>query len=99
MVLTASPEFFEGLKGAQLDHWVAAQLEFLQKEHGSRLRHVVFHQDEKTPHLHALISVEETKTLKYKNRYGEGEKIATTLNAKGLTERICKTCKHVMQKL
>ena len=34
----------------------------------------LFIKDESTDHIHVIISTEETKTQRFKNRYGEGEK-------------------------
>ena len=45
------------------------------------VKYAVLHLDETTPHIHILITPEETKTVKYKNRFGSGEKIKTSLNA------------------
>ena len=42
----------------------------------------LFIKDESTDHIHVIISTEETKTQRFKNRYGEGEKKVTSLNAK-----------------
>jgi hypothetical protein len=78
-VLTASPEFF---KQANLNDWKKAQIEFAKKEFGDNLKFAVLHNDEKTPHLHLIVSVEERKIHKFKNRYGSGEKEQVSLNAR-----------------
>lgn len=80
-VLTASPKFFKKCTPEQFEKWKAEQIKFLQKEFGDNLQFIVLHMDEKSPHFHAFISVEETKVQKYKNRYGEGTREKTTLNA------------------
>lgn len=79
-VLSASPKFFRE-NPDKLEEWIGVQMDFLKKEMGDRLQLVVLHMDEKTPHLQVFVSVEETKLHKYKNRYGQGEKLKTTLNA------------------
>ena len=68
-VLTASPDFFKDNKN-QIDNWKKHQLEFLKKEFGNSLLHVVFHQDEKTPHLQAIFLADRKKIMKYRNQKG-----------------------------
>lgn len=91
LILTTSPEFWgewqkngkitkEGQK--KLDEWVPVQLDFLKKKFGEKsVKLAILHLDEKTPHIHIIVTPEETKTLKYKNQYGSQEKITTSLNA------------------
>lgn len=80
-VLTASPQFFENCSPVQFEQWKKTQMDFLRKEFGDKLKFVVLHLDETSPHFHAMVSVEETKVRKFKNRYGQGEKMSTVLNA------------------
>ncbi len=92
LILTTSPEFWgEWHKNGKitedaqkkLDEWVAVQLEFVKKKFGENaVKLAILHLDETTPHIHILLTPEETKTLKYKNQYGSQEKISTSLNAK-----------------
>lgn len=81
-VLTASPEFFEKATQKEKENWKKHQLNFARKEFGKNLKLMVLHNDESNMHFHLAVSVEETKTVKFKNRYGEGEKTAVSLNAK-----------------
>lgn len=81
-VLTASPEFFEKATPKEKENWKKHQLNFARKEFGKNLKLMVLHNDESNMHFHLAVSVEETKTVKFKNRYGEGEKTAVSLNAK-----------------
>lgn len=91
LILTTSPEFWgewqkngkiTGDAQKKLDEWVAVQMEFVKKKFGENaVKLAILHLDETTPHIHILLTPEETKTLKYKNQYGSQEKIATTLNA------------------
>ena len=81
-VLTASPDFFKNASPGQLDDWKKEQLKFAKKEFKDNLKFAVLHLDEKTPHLHIMVSVEEKKTVKFKNRYGSGEKEQISLNAR-----------------
>ena len=78
-VLTASPEFF---KNNPKSNWAQHQLEFIKNEWGDNCKLAVIHKDESTDHIHVMVSTEETKTQRFKNRYGEGEKYVTSLNAK-----------------
>lgn len=81
-VLTASPEFFEKATPKEKENWVKHQINFARKEFGKNLKLAVLHKDESTPHLHLIVSVEEAKKVKFKNRYGSGEKTAFSLNAR-----------------
>jgi len=54
MVLTASPEFFDS--DVSLKDWKKANVDFLKERYGDNLINVVCHNDEKTPHLHAIIT-------------------------------------------
>lgn len=69
VVLTASPDFFKDNED-KIDNWKKHQLEFLKKEFGNSLLHVVFHQDEKTPHLQAIFLADRKKIMKYRNQKG-----------------------------
>ena len=92
LILTTSPEFWgewqvngkitvAGQK--KIDGWVPVQLDFLKNKFGEKaVKLAIIHLDEKTPHIHIIVTPEETKTLKYKNQYGSQEKITTSLNAK-----------------
>ena len=96
-LLTASPKFFEQMTEPDVRQWLEAQKEFAKTEFGENLLFMVAHLDERTPHLHCVLSTDQTTTKKYKNRYGECEKTTTTLNArrfgrsylKGLANKIC----------
>jgi len=92
MVITTSPEFWgaDWHQGGtltqetqkKLDAWIPVQMAFLEKQLGPEaIKFAVLHLDEKTPHIHLMISPEETKTLKYKNQYGTQERTVTNLNA------------------
>lgn len=95
LVLTTSPEFFQNdgetwhrnakIKPEfqkKIDDWVTTQIDFVKKEFGeSAIKSAVLHLDETTPHIHFLITPEETKEVKFKNRHGAGSKMATSLNA------------------
>lgn len=96
LMLTTSPEFFQDNEKntwhkngkikpqfqKKIDDWVAAQIKFVKKEFGEgAIKSAVLHLDETTPHIHFLITPEETKELKYKNQYGTQSKIVTSLNA------------------
>lgn len=81
-VLTASPEFFEKATAKQKEDWKKHQLDFVKKEFGKNVKLMVLHNDESNQHFHVTVSVEETKTVKFKNRHGAGEKTTTNLNAR-----------------
>lgn len=89
IMLTASPDFFGKWqhKGKILDErkindWVDTQLNFIRDVFGQEaLKYAVLHLDEKTPHIHLLVTPEQSKIVKYKNQFGTFEKATTTLNA------------------
>lgn len=80
-VISASPEFFEGLKPEQVEIWAKHQVKFMRKEFGDNVQVAVLHLDEATPHLHFLLSCEEKSLKRYKNQKGEFFKETYSLNA------------------
>lgn len=80
-VISASPEFFTGKSRAEVDEWASHQVEFMRKEFGGNLQVAVLHMDERTPHLHFLLSCDEKSLKRYKNRHGECFKEKVGLNA------------------
>jgi hypothetical protein len=60
-ILTASPERFKRDEAGQAvgdyrQHpWVKANLDFMQQKYGDNLVAFTLHQDEKTPHIHAVV--------------------------------------------
>lgn len=61
-LLTASPEFFNkdpstshGYNQQQLDQWVKANLDYIDKKWGDNCVNAVLHLDETTPHIHAFV--------------------------------------------
>lgn len=60
-ILTASPEAFKRDNDGQVvgdyreSDWVKANLEFMKQRYGRNLVAFTLHQDEKTPHIHAIV--------------------------------------------
>lgn len=60
-ILTASPEAFKRDQSGQCvedyreSDWVKANLDFMKQQYGSNLVAFTLHQDEKTPHIHAIV--------------------------------------------
>jgi hypothetical protein len=60
-ILTASPEAFKRDQTGQFtgdyrkSDWVKANLNFMKQQYGSNLVAFTLHQDEKTPHIHAIV--------------------------------------------
>ena len=73
-IISASPEFFDGLSDEKVAIWAEHQLKFMKNEFGDNLQVAVLHLDEKTPHLHFLLSCEEKSLKVYKNRHGTSER-------------------------
>ena len=61
VILTASPERFKRDESGQVvgdmrnGKWVAENLRFMQEKYGKNLVAFTLHQDEKTPHIHAVV--------------------------------------------
>lgn len=82
LIISASPGFFKDKSQLDIERWAQDQVEFAKKEFGEAARLAVLHLDEKTPHLHILLSTEIKSVKRYKNRYGVTEKETYGLNAK-----------------
>ena len=60
-ILTASPEAFKRNEVGQVTEdyrsskWVTANLDFMKRQYGPNLVAFTLHQDEKTPHIHAVV--------------------------------------------
>jgi hypothetical protein len=69
VVLSASPEFFDYGDQVQLEEWIEANRAWLNDRYPGRLKSFVVHLDEKTPHIHAMLSTLDSKTgsLNYKS--------------------------------
>lgn len=92
LMLTASPDFFgvwhqdgkitpEGRE--KIDKWKKSELDFVRQQFGlDAVKFAVLHLDETTPHIHLLVSPEETKTVVSKNRFASKTTTKTVLNAK-----------------
>jgi len=80
-VVSASPDFFKGKKLGEIKEWADKQTEFFRKKFGDQLKIGVLHFDEKTPHIHFMISTELKSIKQYKNRYGVKEVENWSLNA------------------
>jgi hypothetical protein len=54
-LLTASPEFFQGMDKSDIQKWAKANIKFLKDKHGDGFISATVHLDEKTPHIHAVV--------------------------------------------
>ena len=81
-IVSASPEFFEQKKSAQIEDWAKHQVDFFEKKFPGQVKIAVLHLDEKTPHLHFMIGTEHKSVKRYKNQAGEFFKETWSLNAK-----------------
>lgn len=81
-VVSASPDFFSKKSSPEINKWADHQVKFFKKEFGDQLKIAVLHLDEKTPHIHFMVSTEQKTKKVYKNRYGTTEKETWSLNAK-----------------
>lgn len=81
-VVSASPDFFKGKKLGEVKEWADKQTNFFRKKFGDQLQMGVLHLDEKTPHIHFMISTELKSIKQYKNRYGVKEVENWSLNAR-----------------
>ena len=64
LLLTASPEFFDGKSPAEVKKWAGANAKWLKETFGKHnVVHLVLHQDETTPHLVAYVVPEKDGRL------------------------------------
>lgn len=74
VLLTASPEWFEGKTPKQIKEWEQANAAFLKERFGTNLMQAILHLDEQTPHIHAYCHpVRPDGTLSYKDMLGSPE--------------------------
>lgn len=81
-MVTASPEFFIGKTEKEVIGWAKHQQEFMKQEFGQQLQVGILHLDERSPHIHFMVSTEIESEKRYKNRYGEKIVKNWSLNAK-----------------
>lgn len=62
VLLTASPEFFEGKSREKIDEWVSTSEQWIKKVFGQRVLQISTHFDEKSPHMHCIIVPLKVKT-------------------------------------
>ena len=90
-VISASPEFFqkidkesEFLPRRALDEFT----QYIYQRHDPNdVLSISHHFDEKTPHVHVVVSPTKFKKHRFKNKYGEGEKEKWSLNAREYTHK------------
>lgn len=67
----------------QWNEFKKSSLKWLNERYGKEnLVHVSVHYDEKTPHIHAYVVPLKEKTVKWKNKNGQGEKTVRSLSAR-----------------
>ena len=81
-VVSASPDFFLGKTPDKVKEWAKEQTDFFSQKFGEQLKMGVLHLDERTPHIHFLVSTEMKSVKKYRNQAGAFFKEAWSLNAK-----------------
>ena len=91
-VMTASPEYFnykkteKGELSGHVNEWKEFEkesLKWLNERYGKEnVVNVHIHKDEKTPHIHAIVTPIVQKDVKWKNKRGEGFKTQNRLCAK-----------------
>lgn len=85
--LTASDGFFDHLSHPEIVAWGEHQVEFMKAEFGLNVAHAELQFDEKNPHVHVLLTVEEFKQRNYKNRYGQCSRTGYELNANMINKK------------
>lgn len=81
-IVSASPEWFEGKSNQDVQDWANHQVDFFQNKFPGQVKIAVLHLDEKTPHIHFMVSTEMKSVKRYKNQKGEFFKETWSLNAK-----------------
>lgn len=89
-VISASPDFFEGKSKKQIEDWASNQVSFMKNEFKDNVKLAVLHLDEKTPHLHFMVSTEHKTVKKYKNQKGEFHKETVSLCARRFNREFLK---------
>ncbi len=64
LMLTASPEFFDGKSKKQVNQWIKTNYKWLKRKFGENLLELSVHFDEKSPHFHVLVSMVASKMKK-----------------------------------
>jgi hypothetical protein len=64
LMLSASPEFFDGKSQKQVNLWINTNYKWLKKKFGENLLELSVHFDEKSPHFHVIVSMVASKTKK-----------------------------------
>ncbi|PCH94023.1 MAG: hypothetical protein COB83_12660 [Gammaproteobacteria bacterium] len=64
LMLTASPEFFDGKSKKQVNQWIKTNYKWLKRKFGDNLLEISVHYDEQTIHAHATLSMVASKTKK-----------------------------------
>ena len=77
-LVTASPEFFQGKKKAEISAFFEHALSFLTSEIGEdRFISAVVHMDEKTPHMHvSFVPITQDERLSAKDILGNKKKLS-----------------------
>lgn len=58
LILTATHEFFNGMKKSEIKKWAETCMDFVYKDLGytkEQVLHATLHMDEKTPHIHCVV--------------------------------------------
>ena len=76
-LVTASPEFFKGMKKSEVKDYFTEALDFIQKyQSKDTIISAVVHMDEKTPHMHlCFVPLTEDKRLSAKEIVGNKKKL------------------------
>lgn len=56
LLLTASKQYFDNISPEQKEMWIDENIKFINKHFNESCIYAVLHEDETTPHIHALIS-------------------------------------------
>ena len=79
-IISMSPEFFDKF---DVHQWAEHQVDFLKSYFKESVKEIVLHLDEKTPHIHFLMTTERKTVKSYSNRYKKKVfKESVTLNTK-----------------
>ena len=71
-LVTATPEFFAGKSQQEISQWAKAQVDFMKAEFGDQIKLAVLHLDEKSPHIHFLVSTGFVAQIRYTNCMKQG---------------------------
>jgi hypothetical protein len=84
-IISMSPDFFGDKSEKDIEDWANHQVKFIN-EYFDNVKEMVLHLDEKTPHIHFLVTTERKTQKNYSNQYKKTTIESVTLNTKWMNK-------------